>query len=219
WPYVARRPGSSMVTSLSPDGKHLAVLTQHGDLALHDALTGHRLAELQRGVALALHQEVLHWLSDGRRLLAAHFCGPLKVWELSAPPPVQMVASGTVPAWPVATALAGGVVPGRGPAAVSWPALTQAALWQPVPAPEGVTGFAFSPDGRWLGLSMGTATVRLIHRGTGEIVTTLPGFSLHLRFSPDSRRLAGYGMTGAALWDVATGRELGNLGSREFNEM
>src|SRR5262249_23620430 len=110
WPYPARRPGSSMVTSLSPDGKHLAVLTQHGDLALHDALPGNRLAELQRGVALALHQEVLHWLSDGRRLLAAHFCGPLKVWELSAPPPVQMVASGTVPAWPVATALAGGVV-------------------------------------------------------------------------------------------------------------
>src|SRR5262249_59330224 len=50
--------------------------------------TGHRLAELQRGVALALHQEVLHWLGDGRRLLATHFCGPLKVWELSPPPQI-----------------------------------------------------------------------------------------------------------------------------------
>ena len=90
-------------------------------------------------------------------------------------------------------------------------------------APDRVEGLgytlAFSPDGRTLATAGDDPLVRLLDVRTGKLVRELEqnvGGVLRLEFSSDGRTLAIAGRPDAALWDVATGTELGRFsgGSR-----
>jgi WD40 repeat protein len=78
--------------------------------------------------------------------------------------------------------------------------------------PNGATGVAFSPDGRYALSGAGDGIVRLWEVGTGREVRRFVGHEKAVSgvaFSPDGRRALTASMDGTArLWDLETGKEL-----------
>jgi serine/threonine protein kinase/WD40 repeat protein len=206
------------LAAFSPDGKHVVLVFDSGQITLHHAWTGTRLLDLEKGVSVTTPQPRLFWQDGGRRLVTNRHGGPVKVWEFSEAGSLQEIEAGDHPHWPRAAALLAASPHLGTPAGMAWPALGVVGRqdWpEPVNNP---IGFATSPDGRWLALAH-PGLVRLVDRGTGHIVHTWPFPCFQLRFAPDSCRLAGFGLAGVCAWDVATGKELGALGSRVFDEL
>jgi tricorn protease-like protein len=80
----------------------------------------------------------------------------------------------------------------------------------------GLSGIAFSPDGKLLGTAGGDKVVQLWSLETGKEVARLEGHKGFIRtvaFSPDGKLLASAGDgEGAILWDVAARKELRRVG-------
>jgi len=79
--------------------------------------------------------------------------------------------------------------------------------------PVVLSQFDFSPNGEWLAFGGPGRTVRLYHWPTGASGRSLKltGGGGTVRFSPDSRRLAVHGFTGATVIDAETGEKLGRI--------
>ena len=82
---------------------------------------------------------------------------------------------------------------------------------------------AVSPDGKWVAVAFGyssTPAPRVFAAATGKERPPLEGAAALwavdvIRFSPDSRLLAGGGRSGTTLWEVATGKKYLHLGPNE----
>jgi WD40 repeat protein len=78
---------------------------------------------------------------------------------------------------------------------------------------------AISPDGKWVAVAFGyssTPAPRVFDRATGKELPPMHGPPTSgidaVRFSPDSRLLAGGGQSGVTLWDVVTGKKYLHFG-------
>jgi WD40 repeat protein len=205
-----------VLAAFSPDGKYLAVRFESGQASLYDTRSGARLIDLEKGLHLSTEHLRLFWRDGGRRLVTSHYNAPVKLWELSGAPPYRDLEVGEHPLWPRAAALLAATPWGGAPGAAPWPALAVAGApeW---PGPfDPPLAFAFSADRRWLAVANGER-LRLVRRDRGEVAYTREFPCIQCCFSPDCRLVAGFGLTGACVWDVASGRELGHLGSRVFD--
>jgi serine/threonine protein kinase/WD40 repeat protein len=206
-------PAQPVAMAVSPDSRYLGIVSQFGDLWLHDLRSGAKLLDIHRGVNIAVHQVTVHWKADGRGLITSQFNGPLMVWELSAAAPYEMMANTAPPTWSLSAGVLGGMMLAPWPASIPWGALGIAAA--PLPPPESAISVSYSPDGEWLALST-LLGIQVVSRKTGQS-RALPGTGLYTLFSPDSRYVAAYGLTAVGLWEVATGRELAYVGEREVD--
>jgi WD40 repeat protein/tRNA A-37 threonylcarbamoyl transferase component Bud32 len=94
----------------------------------------------------------------------------------------------------------------------------------PLPHKEPVVRAAFSPNGRFIATAIVHETITLWDAYDGQVVRTFkgPAGQTHgVAFSPDGRRLAGWGIAGKTdisgkgevkLWDRQTGREVLSIG-------
>jgi serine/threonine protein kinase/WD40 repeat protein len=206
---------TTAVAAFSPDGKRLALADVQGGLTLYGVSPASTLVTMRKGLQQAVPGQQLFWRPEGR-LLSVRYPAALKAWEIVKETPYSAMGPGTHRPWPRALALLASV-PGQGvPAVLPWGglAVTHRADW---PAPPGaVSGFAFSPDGRWLAITS-DENVHLVRRATGEIEHVFRCLASDLLFRPDSRQLAAFGVDTVRVWDVATGKEVGGLGPREFS--
>ena len=75
-----------------------------------------------------------------------------------------------------------------------------------------------SPTSQYLAVNVGTSAIKIVSLSSHALVTTLKGFSLGFKFSPDSKYIAtgGYGVT---LWDYVNGKRLVTGGSDPVNDV
>jgi WD40 repeat protein len=231
--------GADHWAAYSPDGKHLATGNWDGTVKVWDALQGqgprifgrhhslwsqitfspdgYRLAEVSNG-----------WTNDRPR-------GGVKIWEVATARELRDLAADVGPVNDVAFSPDGLLVaaadadPKGKPRIVIWNSHTGQEVLA-IPGPW--TGFAFSPDSRWLAaggdtsLKDSTAEVRFFDTATGKAVFSLKGHPDRvgsMAFSPDGRLLATSG--GGAhdfekqrylpaevkIWDLAGRQEIFSL--------
>ncbi len=185
----------------SPDGRHIAMITGEG-VQLWDLSTGRLVHTLEAPASGAR----LIAFGAGGQILAVS--GSVKVGE----PPAETVA-----VWNLAGLLDGSAAAGE-------------LLYRLEGFPKGVSGMAFSPDGkvlvsaRWYDSSApsGTPYLDLWDAATGEPVPlqgdlgAAPDGLQHLAFSPDGNVLAGDHASIIYVWDVGSGTLLRALDNQAF---
>jgi WD40 repeat protein len=220
---LARCPGVRGRVCFTADGRWLACATRRAIHLLearslkvvrvfephHEMSGSYALAFSPDGKRLALggaYAITLWDVTTGKRL--AHPAGHLSiVYSLAFSSDGKRLASG-----------------GQDGTALVWDLATSRALHTFHGHYLSVVGLAFSPDGRRLATGDGQpnygndgreALVRLYDLDTGKLVRQFHGHlnGVHaLRFSPDGTKLAtGGGDDRVRLWDVATGRRLGQV--------
>jgi WD40 repeat protein len=230
--------GAVYSAAYSPDGKRLASANGK-EIKLWDAQTGEEL------ITIIGHRASVNGLSfspDGKRLASASADNTVKVWDVQAGQNPATLNTGhavrSVAVSPDAKLLAARLAD-KGPFAVDgikvWDIQTGKELitlkghTQKV---NGVTGMAFSPDGKRLASAATIEAgfneareVKVWDLAMGKELHTLTGGGINVAFSPDGKRLAsagnlfqpGKGLEEVTVWDAKTFKELYTLKGGGFS--
>ena len=206
-------PGPVLGTSLSPDGRRVAVCDQDGMVAAWNLDDG---GELFRVRVMQGRASAVAYSPDGTRLAVGGAAAAILIREAATGRPLQEInAGGGVQslAWSRDGRL---LVSGHDSGAVKmWDAITgDAGIVLPAHTDE-VRTLAFSPDGRSLASGSWDKTARIIDLSSGAVRLTLavPGEGVYaVAFSPDGRRLATGAYDGVLRqWDVTTGAPISEM--------
>jgi WD40 repeat protein len=197
-----------MDVCFSPDGKTLACAGSRG-VALFGTV------DFQRGLFVRGNWPYPVAFSPDSRLLAVpdRESRVVQLWDVTTNREVAVLRNpGEMPF--VSFAADGKRLVSAGPAAVRIWDLAGAAEKQTLSGhSDGVSGLAFSPNGKLLASTSKDYTVRLWDSGTGEMVRELRGFDVppqSVAFDPHGRFLVTteYKGGGVKVWDVRSGEKL-----------
>ncbi len=197
-------------TAMSPDGRFLAVGGLRGDIAVHDLVTGARVADLQCD---HVYVSVLAWSPDGRTLVAGYERpgNVMKAWnaaEWQEGATVHRLAERTDYHDAVFTRDGTRLIVGRIPADIEVVDVTSGEVVRRlVGHTRAPYQLALSPDGALLASAADDGTVRLWDMATGAVVRVIETGDHELysvAFSPDGTWLA-FSVSGEGVqaWAVA----------------
>ncbi len=199
---------SSRAISISPDGQLLAVASSIGAW-LYDLRTLREVALLSEHTRLLTSVD---FSGDGTTLLTSSRDHTVKIWDLST-----KASKATLERHPAPVSLAsfspdGSLVASTSSELWLWnPSTGDATFLKEEESPWGIRSLAFSPDGSIL--ASGDQAIELWKIDSGEIISTLDVSSIvnSLAISPDGRLLsAGLHDGRLQIWDIVTGKSLGN---------
>lgn len=219
-----RYPGRGCATcqAFSPDGQCLALSDYDGTLILLEAATG---KVLRTFAGHTQRVERVAFSPDGRLLASAGLDATVRIWETTSGKQLRQLAGHKLHVEALAFSPDGKLLAsggGFGDSSIilfEVPTGAEVRRFKADDSSWGLTQLAFSPDGRLLASAGGDQTNRLWDPTTGQEVRRFnrvaKGTSVRgcVAFSPDGKVLAGRGQhdTVLCLWDVATGRELGDF--------
>lgn len=210
----------------SQDGKRVAAACDDGEFLVWDIKTGKQVAAL---TAYSNVPTAEVFSPDGSQLAGGYLNGEIVIWNLESgkllqtlqgptpnPDPnlsVNQISSLTYS--PDGTRLISGDINGLG---IVWDLKTGEQVMTLTQEGEGdaqtkaITGFAYSPDGRYIALASGREFASVFEASTGKLFLILKGHSAGIRsisFSPDGQRIATSSLDGTTrLWDATTGENL-----------
>ncbi len=207
--FDASRPAIALV--FTPDGRHLVVGNERGEVALVDAANGATVRAAPAHVGRIVRVEVS---PGGDRVAVTGDRGGVRLWR-----PATGAWETRLPVAAGATVrFVGGEVRTLGRVRWTW-ALPEAPFPRRFVADSGHAAAALSPDGRLLAAATGGGSVPIWSTADGASVATLhwqDGVAKSVAFSPDGRRLAAAGMRDrhVRLFDTADWSEVDALSGR-----
>ena len=212
-----RLPTGAFTSSLSPDGRRVALGGENGSVSLVDLRTGERrrFADGHRGLV-----QDLAFSADGRTLVTTGDDGRVLVWDLGRGAVRETLTGHSGRVGNVRVSADGRTlyttgVDGR---IIVWDIVGDRRLARSFPGGNGigqalVPALAVSPDGRRVAAGLRGGGVRIHDARTLRSPRELPGIdagrALAVEFSPDGRTLAVTGEGGSVeLRDVRSGRRL-----------
>jgi WD40 repeat protein len=208
-------PGGIHTSTVSADGRRIAIGRVDGVVAVHDRLTG-------AAVCGPLHVNgkggapKLLFSPDASRMLTTTAQGEVSVWSIPEGRRLADPVKLSAPLEPAAT-----TADGRYFATVASDGMVR--LWdsasgrssQEMRHGSGLNAVAFSPEGRFLASAGTDRVVRLWETATGKLASELQGHQnevLAVFFSPDGRKLVTASLDFTTrIWNAADGRELSVL--------
>ena len=207
--------GGIHTSTVSADGRRIAMGRVDGDVSVHDRLTG-------GAVCGPLHVNGkggaprLLFSPDASRMLTTTAQGEVSVWSIPEGRRLADPVKLSSPLEPAAT-----TADGRSFATVASDGTVR--LWDSATGQSsremrhgsGLNAVAFSPDGRFLASAGTDRVVRLWETATGKLASELKGHHnevLAVFFSPDGRKLVTASLDFTTrIWNAADGRELSVL--------
>lgn len=211
WWWPAPLPHADVVkVALSPDGRWAVTSSRDGSARVWDTSTGHPIgAKLQ-------HKSIVNsavFSSDGRRIVTASADGTVRVWDTETGQPI---GDPLTHQFQVRAAAFSGdgrrVLTITGNSARVWDAATGAPLGVPLEHPEPIWKSALTADGRYVGANSTSGLLRVWEAASGRPIELeqLADGGNWWAFDPDSRRIAANSDRSVRIWDLQTGRMVGD---------